>query len=122
MAMNVKTYVTTAPVTGDLQPYAVTPPPAFRAARYGYIIDGSDPNVYRAAGRMLHDTIRFNVSEDVVSVNDRNFARGSVVVLKGNNKPDLDASLERVIRDTRAAITPIDSGWTGATSFGSSKI
>ena len=71
---------------------------------------------------MLRDGIRFNVSEDVVTVNDRNFARGSVVVLKGNNKPDLDASLERVVRDTGVAITPIDSGWTGATSFGSSKI
>jgi len=122
LAMNVDSYVTTLPVTGEMHPYTPSAPPAFRAARYGYIIDGSDPNVYRAAGRMLHDGIRFNVSEDVVSVNDHNFARGSVVVLKGNNKPDLDASLERVIRDTGAAITPIDSGWTGATSFGSSKI
>jgi hypothetical protein len=122
LAMNVDTYVTTLPVTGDMHPYAPAPQPAFRAARYGYIIDGGDPNVYRAAGRMLRDGIRFNVSEDVVSVNDRNFARGSVVVLKGNNKPDLDASLEKVIRDTAATITPIDSGWTGATSFGSSKV
>jgi hypothetical protein len=122
LAMNVDTYVTTAPITGELHPYAAASQPAFRAARYGYVIDGSDPNVYRAAGRMLRDAIRFNVSEDVINVNDHNFARGSVVVLKGNNKVDLDASLERVIRDTGAAITPIDSGWTGATSFGSSKI
>ncbi len=122
LAMNVDTYVTAAPITAEMHPYAAPPQPAFRAARYGYVIDGSDPNVYRAAGRMLRDGIRFNVSEDVINVNDRNFARGSVVVLKGNNKPDLDASLERAIRDTGAAATPIDSGWTGATSFGSSKI
>jgi hypothetical protein len=122
LAMNVDTYVTTSPVTAELHPYAAAPQPAFRAARYGYVIDGADPNVYRAAGRMLRDSIHFNVSEDVVNVNDHNFARGSVVVLKGNNKPDLDAALERVIRDSGAAITPIDSGWTGATSFGSSKI
>ena len=122
LAMNVDTYVTTAPITVEMHPYAAAAQPAFRAARYGYVIDGSDPNVYRAAGRMLHDAIRFNVSEDVITVNDHNFARGSVVVLKGNNKSDLDASLERAIRDTGAAITPIDSGWTGATSFGSSKI
>jgi hypothetical protein len=122
LAMNVDTYVTTLPVTAELHPYAAPAQPAFHAARYGYVIDGGDPNVYRAAGRLLRDGIRFNVSEDVVNVNDRNFARGSVVVLKGNNKSDLDASLEKVIRDTGAAITPIDSGWTGATSFGSSKI
>jgi hypothetical protein len=122
LAMNVDTYVTTAPITAEMHPYAAAAQPAFRTARYGYVIDGSDPNVYRAAGRMLRDGIRFNVSEDVINVNDHNFARGSVVVLKGNNKSDLDASLERVIRDSGAAITPIDSGWTGATSFGSSKI
>ena len=122
LAMNVDAYVTTLPVTADLRPYAAPAQSAFHAARYGYIIDGGDPNVYRAAGRMLRDGIRFNVSEDVVNVNDRNFARGSVVVLKGNNKSDLDAALERVIRDTGAASVPIDSGWTGATSFGSSKI
>ncbi|MEA2336218.1 MAG: hypothetical protein QOE82_225 [Thermoanaerobaculia bacterium] len=122
LAMNVDSYVTTLPVTGELRPYAPAPQPAFRAARYGYVIDGSDPNVYRAAGRMLRDAIRFNVSEDVVTVNDRNFARGSVVVLKGNNKPELDAALEGVVRDTGVAVTPIDSGWTGATSFGSSKV
>jgi hypothetical protein len=122
LAMNVETWVTTAPVTAELQPYAVTPATAFRSARYGYIIDGGDPNVYRAAGRMLRDGLRFNVSDDVVIVNDRNFARGSLVVLKGNNKPDVDATLERIAREISIATTPIDSGWTGATSFGSSKI
>jgi hypothetical protein len=122
LAMNVETWVTTTPLTAELRPYAAAPATAFRSARYGYVIDGGDPNVYRAAGRMLRDGIRFNVSDDVVTVNDRNFARGSVVVLKGNNKPDVDSALERVARETNVATTPIDSGWTGATSFGSSKI
>lgn len=122
LAMNVETYVTPAPVAGELRPYAATALPAFRAARYGYIIDGGDPNVYRAAGRMLRDAIRFNVSDDVVTVNDRNFARGSLVILKGNNKPEVDAALERVAHDANVPVWPIDSGWTGATSFGSSKI
>jgi hypothetical protein len=122
LAMNVETYVTSAPVTGEMHPYAAAALPAFRAARYGYIIDGSDPNVYRAVGRMLRDAIRFNVSDDVVTVNDHNFARGSIVILKGNNKPDVDATLERVAHDAGVAVSPIDSGWTGATSFGSSKI
>jgi hypothetical protein len=122
LAMNVETWVTTTPLAAELRPYAAAPATAFRSARYGYVIDGSDPNVYRAAGRMLRDGIRFNVSDDVVTVNDRNFARGSVVVLKGNNKPDVDTALERVARETNVSTTPIDSGWTGATSFGSSKI
>jgi hypothetical protein len=122
LAMNVETYVTNLPVTGELRPYAAPARPSFHAARYGYIVDGGDPNVYRLAGRMLRDGVRFSVSDDVVTVNDHGFARGSLVILKGNNKPDLDASLERIARESSIAVTPIDSGWTGATSFGSSKI
>jgi hypothetical protein len=122
LAMNVETYVTTAPVAGDMHPYSAILIPAFRTARYGYIIDGNDPNVYKAAGRMLRESVRFNVSDDVITVNERNFARGSLVILKGNNKADVDAALTRVVRDANIAIMPVDSGWTGATSFGSSKI
>jgi hypothetical protein len=122
LAMNVETYVTSAPVVAEMRPYAAAALPPFRAARYGYIIDGNDPNVYRVAGRLLRDDVRFNVSDDVVTVNERNFARGSIVVLKGNNKPELDAQLERVAREAGIAVLPIDSGWTGATSFGSSRI
>ncbi len=122
LAMNVEAWVTAAPVTGETHPYAASAIPAFRAAPYGYLIDGNDPNVYRAAGRMLRDSVRFNVSDDALTVNDRNFARGSLVVLKGNNKPDVDAALERLVHDTGVAVLPVDSGWTGATSFGSSKI
>jgi hypothetical protein len=44
------------------------------------------------------------------------------VILKGNNKPEVDASLERLARETAITVMPVDSGWTGATSFGSSKI
>ncbi|MEA2164555.1 MAG: hypothetical protein QOK37_2682 [Thermoanaerobaculia bacterium] len=122
LAMNVEAYVTAGPVTAEMHPYAASTTSAFHTGRYGYIIDGNDAHVYKAAGRMLRDSVRFNVSDDVVTVNDRNFARGSLVVLKGNNKPDVDTALERVAREADIAIVPVDSGWTGATSFGSSKI
>jgi hypothetical protein len=122
LAMNVEAWVTAAPVAGETHPYAASAIPAFRAAPYGYLIDGNDPNIYRAAGRMLRDSVRFNVADDVLTVNERNFARGSLVILKGNNKPDVDAALERLVHDTGVAVLPVDSGWTGATSFGSSKI
>lgn len=121
LAMNVEAYVTTLPV-GETRPYAAPSQPAFRAARYAYVIDASDPNVYRAAGRLLRDGVRFSVSDDVVTIDDRTFARGSIIVLKGNNKADVDAAVEKIGRDTGVAIAAVDSGWTGATSFGSSKI
>src|SRR5262245_57607664 len=122
LAMNVEAYVTPQPLTATMQPYAPAASVAFRPASYGYVIDGNDPNVYRLAGRMLRASVRFSASDDTMNVGERTFARGSLVVLKGNNAVTLDAVLERLGRETGAEIVPIESGWTGTTSFGSEKI
>lgn len=122
LAMNVEAFVTTAPVAGTMQPYAPAASVAFSPASYGYVVDGNDANVYRLAGRLLREGVRFSVSEDVVTVGDRVFARGTLVVLKGNNKGDLDATLERLGRETSAEIAPVETGWSGSTSFGSEKM
>jgi hypothetical protein len=122
LAMNVETFVTTAPVGGDVRPFEKPAAPAFRSAAYGYLIDGNDPNIYRAAGRMLQDGVRFSVSEDSVVVADRTFSRGTLIVLKGGNKPDVDASLSRIARDLNLNVYPLESGWTGGTAFGSERI
>ena len=37
-----------------------------------------------------------------MSIADRSFARGSLIVLKGNNKADVDARLERISRENAA--------------------
>jgi hypothetical protein len=122
LAMNVETWVTTAPVTADIRPYSAPASQPFRPASYGYLIDGNDPNVYTAAGRMLRAGVRFSVSDDAVPVGERTLSRGTVVILKGNNAADIDARLQRVASETGVAIVPLDSGWTGGTAFGSSKI
>jgi hypothetical protein len=122
LAMNVEAYLTTMPVTATVQPYAPAASVAFHPAAYGWVVDGNDPNVYRLAGRMLKSNVKFSVSDDVVGVGERNFARGTIVVLKGNNAADVDATLDRLSRETGAEIVPIESGWTGTTSFGSEKI
>jgi hypothetical protein len=122
LAMNVETYVTTAPITATVQPYAPTAVPAVRPASYGYLIDGNDPYIYRLAGRMLRSKVKFSVSDDVVSVGERTYGRGTIVILKGNNAPDLDATLDRLARETGTEVVPVESGWTGTTSFGSEKI
>ena len=122
LAMNVDAYMTNVPVTAQLQPYAPPVHASFSPAAYGYLIDGNEPNVYRAAGRMLRDGIKFSVSEDTVSVSDRTFARGTLIVLKGSNAADADSKLERMSKATNVAIYPLESGWTGGTAFGSERI
>ena len=121
LAMDVEAFAVNAPV-GDIRPFENPAAPAFRPASYGYLIDGNDPNLYRAAGQMLSDGVRFNVSEDPVTVADRSFARGTIIVLKGSNKSDVDVSLARIARDLNLNIFPLESGWTGGTAFGSERI
>jgi len=121
LAMNVEAWSTSAPVAGA-KPIAAPAPPPFRAAGYGYVVDGNEPNVYRVAGRLLRDDVKFNVSEDAIVIGDRTFARGTLVVLKGNNRSDVDAALERIGREESAAFFPVETGWIGGIAFGSERI
>jgi hypothetical protein len=121
LAMNVEAWSTGAAVAG-VKPFAPRAQPAFRAASYGYLVDGDEPNVYRVAGRMLREEVKFNVSEDPIVVGDHTYARGTIVVLKGNNKNDVDAALERIGRDETVAFVPVETGWIGGTAFGSERI
>lgn len=124
LAMNVEAWSASAPVApvAGIKPLAPPSAPAFRAASYGYLVDGNEANVYRVAGRMLRDDVKFNVSEDPIVVGDRTFARGTIVVLKGNNKADVDGALERIGRDEMVAFVPVETGWIGGTAFGSERI
>jgi hypothetical protein len=122
LAMNVETFIAAAPISAEVKPYAKATPAAFHSAAYGYLVDGLDATLYRFAGALLRNTINFSVSEGEVSFGEKTYARGSLIVLKGNNKSDLDATLDRVARDLGANIVPLESGWTGGTAFGSEKI
>jgi hypothetical protein len=122
LAMNVETWSVAAPLTADIKPYATPAASPFRKASYGYVVDAQEPNVYRFIGRMLASGVRFSVSEDGVTIGDRKLARGSVIVLKGNNTADLDATLARISGETVTNIIPVESGWAGGTAFGSERI
>jgi len=122
LAMNVEAYVAPLPFGGDVHAYEPRAAGTLTPAAYGYLVDGNDPNVYRFAGRMLTSGVRFSVSDDVVTVSDHNFARGTLVILKGNNDADLNARLERIAKETAVTPYPLGSGWTGGTAFGSEKI
>lgn len=122
LAMNVDAWVTNAPFAAETRAYATPAPNAFRAASYGYVIDGNDPNLYRAEGRMIREGIRFSVSDDVIPVSDRTLPRGSIVILKGNNGQDVDLRLQRVVADSGIAAVALESGWNSGSAFGSEKI
>ena len=121
LAMNVEAWVTQAPVTGTRELQLPAPSP-FRAAQYGYLIDALDPQLYRFAGQLLANDVRFSVVDSVVDVGDRKYARGSLIVLKGNNPADLDARLQKIAQATGVNVVTLESGWMGGTAFGSEKV
>ena len=120
--MNVEAYVATAPITASLTPWVSSPAPAFKPATYGYLINATEPNFYQLLGRLLAAEARFSVAESDLAVADRTYPRGSVVILKGNNKPDLDAILGPAAQELAVSVVPLDSGWLGGTAFGSEKL
>jgi hypothetical protein len=121
LAMNVEAWVTTAPVSGTTE-IRKPAPPAFRTGAYGYLVDGLDPQVYRFAGLLLDYDIRFSVIDSEANTGERTYARGSLLVLKGNNEKDLDARLQTIVAASGVTITPVESGWMGGISFGSEKV
>jgi hypothetical protein len=121
LAMNVEAWVTTGPVTGTRELVKATPP-AFRTASYGYLVDGEDPRLYRFVGRLLEERVRFSVIDSSVDAGERTFARGSVVILKGNNEKDVDARLQSIVAASGVSVVPLESGLLGETALGSEKV
>jgi hypothetical protein len=121
LAMNVETYVTTAPVA-TTTPFAVAPASAVRAAAYGYLAGAHEPNLYRFLGRLLRSGIKFSVADADLSLGEQSWPRGSVVILKSNNAATLDQLIAAASRESNVSVMPLESGWVGATSFGSDRI
>jgi hypothetical protein len=127
LAMNVEGWVvvqtsTQAAVTGTRELQNSARQPALRAAQYGYLVDGLDPQLYRFAGRLLENDVRFSVVESDINVGDRTHARGSLIILKGNNAKDLDARLQAIAQASGVKVVTLESGWMGGTAFGSEKV
>jgi Zinc carboxypeptidase len=124
LAQNVETWFAPLPAAIQTKPYEDMPEAAtFRAGSYGYLVDGLDPALYRAAGRMLEGGIKFSVSDDKLPYDSKTYARGSLLVFRNNNtKEGVDAVLQRIATETGASFVPLESGWTGGTALGSEKI
>ncbi|MGZ8867378.1 MAG: M14 family zinc carboxypeptidase, partial [Thermoanaerobaculia bacterium] len=121
LAMNVETYVTPAAIPGQLVSWTPPQVTAFVPASYGYLVSGLDPHVYRFAGRLVKQGVRFSVAHGDLSFGEQTHPRGSIIILKGNN-PDIDQALPAIARETGVSIVPLESGWIGGTTFGSEKI
>ena len=122
VAMNVEAYVTTASIPGQVAPFAPPAARSFAPASYGYLVSAHDPNLYRFLGRLLRGGIRFHVADAELPFGEESWPRGSVVVLKANNNASVDDRMATAVRDLAVSIVPLQTGWVGATTFGSERI
>jgi hypothetical protein len=122
LAMNVEGYVVAGNVIAETRAFDRPGARPFQPAAYGYLVDGLDPNVYRFAGRLLAGGVKFSVADAEINVNNSGYARGTLVILKGNNTADLDRRLQDAVAATGARVVSLQSGWTGGTALGSDRI
>ena len=122
VAMNVEAYVAPAPIAAPLADYSAPAPAPFHPAAYGYVVDALEPHFYQLVGSLLKSDVKFSVFDDEIDAGTRRYARGSIIILKGNNAADLDSVLASAVQSTQTTITPVESGWTGGLTFGSQRL
>lgn len=123
IAHNLETFVAASPIEAPSREWSEPgEDEAFLAGRLAYLIDGSDANVYRAAGAMLQRDVEFSVSEVSFSRQGRRFSRGTLLVQRGNNGESLDGHLQAVASETGARLVPLATGWEGGLALGSRRL
>lgn len=102
-------------------PSAPAPPPP-GDARFAWVVDGMDPEVYRVAGELLRRNVRFSVSGSELRHGGEVFSRGSLVVQRHNNDADVHRTILSIANAIPARIAPLASGWDGGLALGSHKV
>lgn len=120
---NIAAFATDAALPADLPVWRPRAPQReLGRGRFGFLIDGRDPEVYRAAGRMLRNGIRFSVSRTDLETGVRKFTPGSILIQRGNNEPALDEALARALDGVAVDIVSVDTAWSGGVALGSNRI
>jgi len=119
IATNVAAFVTRSADRIAADPWVRGSRPAVvDAARYGYLVNGTDPNVYRAAGALLAAKMKFSVATEAFRLGTTDFARGTLLIVRQNNSAQLESDLQRIAEGSGATLIGADSPWIGETSFG----
>jgi hypothetical protein len=92
---------------------------------YGYVIRWNGMKSVRLVSQLLQKDIRLRYHEQPFTVNNERFERGSVIVLKANNRynGNLWNEVRRLADSNGVQLTPIGSGFTqSGADFGSSRV
>ncbi len=81
-------------------------------AEYGWLIDGSQTGAMAALHRLTREGYRAAVANRDFEINGDTHARGTVILLAGNNPDSLEESLAAVAEDYELQLRGVDEGRT----------
>jgi Zinc carboxypeptidase len=91
-------------------------------ARVAFVIPSGSAATTRFMASALRAGIAVRAMEESFTLDGRTFPAGSLVVTRGENGPNLNATLSELARTTGATITGFDTSWvTAGPSLGSEK-
>ncbi len=123
LAFDVETWQTTGSVPSTrLSATRADQGGSFESGSYGWLIDGLDPAVYRAAAALNRAGVRFGIISEEARVDGRVFAPGTLSVLRYKNVEKLDETLREIVAESGADLIALDRGWIGDLTLGSGAI
>jgi hypothetical protein len=95
------------PVEGvEAPPVGIAPAAAPDAPVYGWVVDGADDTAVAFAARALELGLAVHLSDEPFESAGVEFARGSLLVRRHENGPDVAARVERAAREAGALVVP----------------
>lgn len=122
LSHNLETYVLASATTLVTDPWSELGTQPFRAARTGYLIEASDPSLYKTLAKLMRAEVRFSVSTVTLLTKERTLAEGAIVIQKSNNSKELDATLRRITSEVPVRLIAVDEGWSKGPALGSDDI
>lgn len=123
IAFNIEAWESSAPIRPDsLSGERPRSTGSFSNGSYGWIIDGFDPAVYRTVAALLRAGVRFGVTPEAFRFEGRQFARGTLVILRFKNIENLEGILRGIAEEQHVSIVGVDEGWIGDFALGSGSI
>ena len=123
----IEAYLAAAPIPGDFE--ALEQPPAATGgvlgdpAKVAYLVPWGTLDASRACAAMLRAGLRVHSADKAFTINDRDYAAGSLIVKVAGNPDDLHRQLEQISAETSATIHTTDTSWVQkGINFGSNQV
>ncbi len=82
-----------------------------QASTYGYLIRYNSLAGVKVLSQLLQENVRIRYAEQPFTYKGKNYDRGTLIVLKQGNRPDLDRTLSAVSDSNKIEIDAISSGF-----------